>query len=46
LPPPPTAAEARELIKQLQTDAAGVDQQYTGVREQIKQGRATEAEAG
>jgi hypothetical protein len=40
LPPPPTAAEARELIKQLQTDAAGVDQQYTGVREQIKQGRA------
>ncbi|HET9780033.1 MAG TPA: hypothetical protein VFP81_12195, partial [Propionibacteriaceae bacterium] len=38
--PPLTVAEARELIKQLQTDAAGIDQQYTGVQEQIKEGRA------
>jgi peptidoglycan DL-endopeptidase CwlO len=28
------------LIKQLQTDAAGIDQQYTDVKEQIKEGRA------
>jgi hypothetical protein len=27
------------LIEQLQNDAAGIDQQYTGVKEQIKQGR-------
>ena len=41
-----TAAEARRLIKQLETDAAAIDQQYAGVKEQIKQGRAIEAEAG
>jgi peptidoglycan DL-endopeptidase CwlO len=38
--PPLTVAEARNLIKQLQTDAAGIDQQYTDVQEQIKEGRA------
>jgi peptidoglycan DL-endopeptidase CwlO len=38
--PPLTVAETRELIKQLQTDAAGIDQQYTDVQEQIKEGRA------
>jgi peptidoglycan DL-endopeptidase CwlO len=35
-----TVAEARDWIKQLQTDAAGIDQQYTDVKEQIKDGRA------
>ncbi len=38
--PPLTVAEARALIKQLQTDAAGIDQQYADVKEQIKEGRA------
>ena len=38
--PPLTAAEARALIEQLETDAAAIDQQYAGVKEQIKQGRA------
>ena len=38
--PPLTVAEARDLIKQLQTEAAGIDQQYTDVKEQIKNGRA------
>ena len=38
--PPLTVAEAKELIKQLQNDAAGIDQQYTGVKEQISQGQA------
>jgi peptidoglycan DL-endopeptidase CwlO len=38
--PPLTVAEARDVIKQLQTDAAGIDQQYTDVKEQIKEGRA------
>ena len=38
--PPLTVAEARDLIKQLQTDADGIDQQYTDVKEQIKDGRA------
>jgi cell wall-associated NlpC family hydrolase len=38
--PPLTVAEARALIKQLQTDAAGIDQQYVDVKEQIKEGRA------
>jgi len=38
--PPLTVAEARGLIKQLETDAAGIDQQYVGVKEQIKEGRA------
>jgi peptidoglycan DL-endopeptidase CwlO len=38
--PPLTVQEARNLIKQLQTNAAGIDQQYTDVKEQIKAGRA------
>jgi peptidoglycan DL-endopeptidase CwlO len=38
--PPLTVAEARDLIKQLQTDAAGIDQQYSDVKEQITEGRA------
>jgi peptidoglycan DL-endopeptidase CwlO len=38
--PPLTVAEARALINQLQTDAAGIDQQYAGVKDQIKEGRA------
>jgi len=38
--PPTTVAQARNLIKQLQNDAAGIDQQYTDVQEQIKEGRA------
>jgi cell wall-associated NlpC family hydrolase len=38
--PPLTVGEARELIKQLETDAAAIDQQYAGVKEQIKNGRA------
>jgi cell wall-associated NlpC family hydrolase len=38
--PPMTVAQARSLIKQLQNDAAGIDQQYTDVQEQIKEGRA------
>jgi peptidoglycan DL-endopeptidase CwlO len=38
--PPLTVAQARDLIRQLQTDAAGIDQQYSDVKEQIKQGRA------
>ena len=38
--PPTTVAQARNLIKQLQTDAAGIDQQYTDVQEQIKECRA------
>jgi len=38
--PPMTVAQARSLIKQLQKDAAGIDQQYTDVQEQIKEGRA------
>jgi cell wall-associated NlpC family hydrolase len=38
--PPLTVAEARELIEQLQTDAARIDQQYAEVREQINEGRA------
>jgi peptidoglycan DL-endopeptidase CwlO len=38
--PPLTAAEARKEIKRLQIDAAAIDQQYAGVKEQIKQGRA------
>ena len=38
--PPLTVAAARDLIKQLQTDADGIDQQYTDVKEQIKDGRA------
>ena len=38
--PPVTVAEAKALIEQLQTDAAGIDEQYTGVKEQITRGRA------
>ena len=38
--PPLTVAAARDLIKQLQTDADGIDQQYADVKEQIKDGRA------
>ena len=37
--PPLTAAEARAVIKQLETDAAAIDQQYADVKEDIKQGR-------
>ncbi|HKX15014.1 MAG TPA: NlpC/P60 family protein [Propionibacteriaceae bacterium] len=38
--PPLTVAEARDLIAQLQTDAAAIDQQYTDVEQQIEEGRA------
>jgi peptidoglycan DL-endopeptidase CwlO len=38
--PPLTVAEAKAVIEQLQTDAAAIDQQYAGVKEEIKQGRA------
>ena len=38
--PPMTVAQARELITQLRTDAAGIDQHYTDVKEQIKEGQA------
>jgi cell wall-associated NlpC family hydrolase len=38
--PPLTVEEAKEVIEQLETDAAAIDQQYAGVREQIKQGKA------
>jgi cell wall-associated NlpC family hydrolase len=38
--PPLTVSAARDLIKQLQADAAGIDQQYAEVTEQIKDGRA------
>lgn len=37
--PPLTVAEARNLIKHLQTDADGIDQQYADVEEQINRGR-------
>ena len=36
--PPVTVEEAKDLIERLQTDAAALDQQYAGVKEQIKQG--------
>jgi cell wall-associated NlpC family hydrolase len=38
--PPVTVAEAKALIERLQADAAGIDEQYTGVKEQITRGRA------
>ena len=38
--PPVTVAEAKALVAQLRTDAGAIDQQYSGVVEQIKQGRA------
>ena len=37
--PPLTVAEAKELIEQLETDAAAIDQQYADVKQQIKGGR-------
>jgi peptidoglycan DL-endopeptidase CwlO len=37
--PPLTVAEARELIEQLETDAAAIDQRYADVKQQIKVGR-------
>jgi cell wall-associated NlpC family hydrolase len=36
--PPVTVDQAKEQIAQLQTEAAAIDQQYSGVKEQIKQG--------
>jgi cell wall-associated NlpC family hydrolase len=36
--PPVSVDEAKTLIAQLRTEAAAIDQQYTGVKEQIKQG--------
>jgi peptidoglycan DL-endopeptidase CwlO len=36
--PPVTMDEAKKQIAQLQTEAAAIDQQYSGVKEQIKQG--------
>jgi cell wall-associated NlpC family hydrolase len=38
--PPLTVAEAKARIDQLETDAAAIDQDYVGVREQINQGRS------
>jgi cell wall-associated NlpC family hydrolase len=38
--PPATVAEAKAVIEQLQTDAAAIDQQYSGVKQQIKEGKA------
>ena len=38
--PPVTVEEAKNVIEQLETDAAALDQQYAGVTEQIKQGKA------
>jgi peptidoglycan DL-endopeptidase CwlO len=38
--PPLTVEEAKSVIARLQTDAGAIDQQYAGVREQIKQGKA------
>ena len=38
--PPLTVEEAKSVIAQLQTDAGAIDQQYAGVREEIKQGKA------
>ena len=37
---PLTVAEAKELVEQLETDAAAIDQQYADVKQQIKGGRA------
>jgi hypothetical protein len=36
--PPVTVEEARDQIARLRTDAAAIDQQYAGVKEQIRQG--------
>ncbi|HJQ89851.1 MAG TPA: hypothetical protein VJ820_20590, partial [Propionibacteriaceae bacterium] len=38
--PPLTVTEAKELIEQLETDAAAIDQQYADVKQVIKEGRA------
>ena len=38
--PPLTVEEAKSVIARLQTDSGAIDQQYAGVREQIKQGKA------
>ena len=38
--PPLTVAEAKARIDQLETDAAAIDQDYVGVREQINQGKS------
>jgi cell wall-associated NlpC family hydrolase len=38
--PPVTVAEAKAVVEQLRTDAAAIDQQYAGVKEQIKEGRS------
>ena len=37
--PTVTMGEAKEQVAQLQTEAAAIDQQYSGVKEQIKQGK-------
>jgi cell wall-associated NlpC family hydrolase len=38
--PPLTLDQAKELVDQLRTESGAIDQQYAGVREQIKQGEA------
>jgi peptidoglycan DL-endopeptidase CwlO len=38
--PPVTVEEAKDQIARLRTDAAAIDQQYAGVKEQIRQGKA------
>jgi peptidoglycan DL-endopeptidase CwlO len=38
--PPLTVDQAKKLVDQLQTESGAIDQQYAGVREQIKQGEA------
>ena len=38
--PPLTVAEAKAQIEQLETDAAAIDQEYVGVQEELKEGRA------
>jgi peptidoglycan DL-endopeptidase CwlO len=38
--PPQTVAEAKAQVDQLEIDAAAIDQQYDGVREQLNSGRA------
>ena len=39
--PPLTVAQAKAEIEQLQTAAAGIDQQYAAVQDEIQQGRAS-----
>ena len=38
--PPLTVADAKAQIEQLETDAAAIDQEYVGVQEELKEGRA------